>query len=93
MGSQKSTKQKKAIKEKDKQPQEEQSEPLKDKQPREDQSRPPGDKRLYPVEELEALGLSTSDSEDMLPSTDKEELEQEAAKYKERDGPEWQTGN
>ena len=50
----------------------------------------PKKKSLYPVKELEALGLDGSDSSEELSPTDEEDLEEEAARYeKERYHPEY----
>ncbi|EDL34871.1 mCG1049523 [Mus musculus] len=43
----------------------------------------PQKKSLYPVKELEALGLDGSDSNEELSPTDEEDLEEEAARYEE----------
>jgi hypothetical protein len=43
----------------------------------------PKKKSLYPVKELEALGLDGSDSSEELSPTDEEDLEEEAARYEE----------
>jgi hypothetical protein len=43
----------------------------------------PKKKSLYPVKELEALGLDGSDSSEELSPTDEEDLEEEAAHYEE----------
>ena len=43
----------------------------------------PQKKSLYPVKELEALGLDGSDSSEELSPTDEEDLEEEAAHYEE----------
>lgn len=51
------------------------------KVPQETKCELPGEDSLYPLNELEALELSSSDSELGLPFSDEEELEEEAAMY------------
>lgn len=53
------------------------------KVPQETKLKLPGEDSLYPLNELEALELSSSDSEHGLPFSDEEELEEEAVRYEE----------